>query len=120
MIKILCFMRRKAGLSMAEFKSYYEEHHVPLIERHMAFYTEYRRNFVEERQHETEHMVQDQAFALPFDVLTELTYADEAMYQKNLEALADPVIGALVRADEEQFLDRASMRVIIADERRSK
>lgn len=119
MIKILCFMRRKPGLSMAEFKAYYEEEHVPLIQRLMPFYAEYRRNFVEERQHETGHMIQDRSSDLDFDVLTELLYADEAMYQKNLDALADAEIGAIVREDEEKFLDRASMRVVIADERRT-
>lgn len=119
MIKILCFMNRKPGLSMEEFKAYYEDRHVPLIHRLLPHAIEYRRNFVEDRPHETGHMVQDRERGVTFDVLTELTYASEEMYQRTLDGLADPEIGSLIAEDEARFLDRESMRVVIVDERRS-
>jgi len=119
MIKILCFMNRKPGLSMEEFKAYYEERHVPLIHRLLPHWIEYRRNFSEERPHNSAHMVETRPRDVEFDVLTELTYENEDMYQRTLAALADPEIGAIIREDEARFLDRETMRVVIVDERRS-
>lgn len=119
MIKILCFMTRKPGLNMQEFKTYYEEKHVPLINRLLPFHCDYRRNFVEDRPHQTAHMVQDRPRDVDFDVLTELTYESEAMYQKTLDTLADPDVGGLIAEDEACFMDRSAIRVVIVDERRS-
>ena len=45
MIKIMCFLKRKAGMSPAEFKAYYESTHAPLIEKMLPFYKTFTRNF---------------------------------------------------------------------------
>jgi len=44
-IKIMCFLKRKAGMSPAEFKAYYESTHAPLIEKMLPFYKTFTRNF---------------------------------------------------------------------------
>src|SRR5262245_28735697 len=119
MIKLVCFMNRKPGMSMEEFKRYYEENHVPLINRLMPFWQDYRRNFVEDREHSAAHMAPGRQTGAMFDVMTELTFASEEMHQKCLDALADPVIGKIVAEDEEKFFDRSSMRTFVVDERRS-
>lgn len=119
MIKIVCFMNRKSGMSMDEFKTYYEENHVPLINKLMPFWQDYRRNFVEDREHSAAHMAPGRSQEAMFDVMTELTFENEEMHQKCLEALADPVIGKIVADDEAKFFDRASMRTFVVDERRS-
>lgn len=120
MIKIVCLMNRKAGLSMADFKAYYENNHVPLVNRLIPFWTQYRRNFaVEGEDYHTGHLPDDVSANRPFDVITELTFDTREAYQKMVDALSDPEIGGAITRDEEQFFDRASIRVYIVDEHES-
>lgn len=119
MIKLVCFMNRKPGMSMDDFKKYYEENHVPLISKLTPFWQDYRRNFREDREHSAAHMEPGRPTEALFDVMTELTFENEQMHQKCLDALADPVIGKIIAEDEAKFFDRASMRTFVVDERRS-
>ena len=119
MIKLVCFINRKPGMSMEAFKAYYEQHHVPLISRLMPFWQDYRRNFMEDTEHRAAHAEPGRANERLFDVMTELTFETAEMHRKCLDALADPVIGKLVAEDEAKFMDRASMHTFLVDERRS-
>ena len=112
-------MKRKPGMTMDEFKAYYEDHHVPLINRLLPHATDYRRNFVEPAQHAAGHMAEGRSSDHLFDVMTELTYPSEEMYQKTLDALADPETGGIIAADEAKFFDRLSMRSFRVDKRQT-
>ena len=117
MIKIMCFLKRKAGMSRAEFKAYYESTHAPLIEKMLPFYHTFERNFFAPVQdYETGHMDnKHEEQELDFDVVTELTFATQADYDKIVAGLSDPDIGAIITADEENIFDRSKMRVFIMD-----
>jgi len=52
---------------------------------------------------------------LDFDVVTELTFATKADYDKIVAGLSDPETGAIITADEENIFDRSKMRVFIMD-----
>lgn len=117
MIKLVCFMNRRPDMSMEAFKDYYENHHVPLINGLMPFWQDYRRNFLVNKDHAAAHMAPGRPTGAIFDVMTELTFVDEEMHQKCLDALADPVIGKIIAEDEEKLFDRKSMRTFIVDER---
>lgn len=120
MIKLVCLMNRKPGLSMKEFVTYYEEHHVPLIDRLLPFHSDYRRNFiVEGSAHRPAHLDPAREDVRDFDVITELIYDTQEDYQKIMDALADPEIGRIIAEDEANFFDRASIRTYVVDERRS-
>ena len=83
MIKIMCFLKRKAGMSPAEFKAYYESTHAPLIEKMLPFYATFERNFFAPVQdYETGHMDNISEQGLDFDVVTELTFATKKDYAK--------------------------------------
>jgi uncharacterized protein (TIGR02118 family) len=115
MIKTIAFLKRKAGLSHAQFVDYYETRHVPLILSIAPQVCEYRRNF----------LLSDGAItpagAAPFeyDVVTELWYADEAAYQSAMAAFTDPVNAQRIGADEENVFDRSVTRFYRVDERTS-
>ena len=116
MIKIMCFLKRKAGMSPAEFKEYYETTHAPLIEKMLPFYATFERNFFAPVQdYETGHMDNISEQGLDFDVVTELTFATKEDYEKIVAGLSDPEIGAIITADEENIFDRSKMRVFIMD-----
>jgi uncharacterized protein (TIGR02118 family) len=119
-IKLVCFMNRKQGMSMQDFVSYYEERHVPLINRLVPFHSDYRRNFiVEGSSHRPAHLDPARGDTREFDVMTELIYETPADYHKVMDALADPEIGRIIAGDEAKFFDRASIRTFVVDERRS-
>ncbi|ABW15152.1 Ethyl tert-butyl ether degradation EthD [Parafrankia sp. EAN1pec] len=119
MIKIVSLMSRRPDLTMNEFVAYYEEKHVPLVSRLLPFHSDYRRNFaVEGAEHRTGHMAPGRATERLFDVMTELTYENEEMYRKVVDALAGKEVGRIIAEDEARFVDRSSIRTYIVDERR--
>jgi EthD domain len=120
-IKLVSLMYRKPGMSMADFRAYYEERHAPLIGRLLLpFMTDYRRNYaVEGPLHRSRHMAEDRPVERAFDVLTETTFASREMYQRMLDALADPEIGRVIAADEANLFDRSTMRSYLVEECRS-
>jgi uncharacterized protein (TIGR02118 family) len=115
MIKTIALLKRKSGMSHAQFVDYYERRHVPLILSIAPQVCGYRRNF----------LLSDGAITPPgsapfeYDVVTELWYPDEAAYQAAMTAFTDPVNAQLIAADEEHVFDRSVTRFYRVDERTS-
>lgn len=107
MHKLLLFMKRKPGLSLAEFRDYYEQRHVPLCMAYMAGPTRYLRRFVEHPAGQPE---------LDFDVMTELWFEGRAMLDTVIDLTRRDAMPADVIADEERFLDRSKSRFCVVDE----
>lgn len=113
MFKSIALMKRKLGLSREQFINYYENNHVPLIRKLLPEVCGYRRNFLERE----EMIAGPEAFVPDYDVITELWYADRAAYESAMARHARPEIGDLIRADESNFLDSASVCMFVVDER---
>lgn len=120
MIKIVCLFNRKPGLTMREFRDYYENNHVPLVTKLLPQPRTYSRSYArEDRDYVAPHGHADRPVAArAFDVLTELIFDSEEDYQKMVTALSDPEIRRTVARDEARFFDRASMRTYFVDEYR--
>ncbi len=117
MIKMVCMFNRKPGLTMAEFRYYYENNHVPLVTGLLSNWCDYRRNYrIEDSGYEAPHGDPTRTNDAVFDVMTEITYESEAKYQATMAALADPEVGKRVAEDEAKFMDRPSMRVHLVEE----
>ena len=118
MVKLISLMNRKPGMSMADFIEYYEKRHVPLILRLLPFANDYRRNYaLEGSPYQPAHMASGRPADRAFDVMTELTFASMAMFSNMVDALSDPEIGKFIAEDEANFLDRATMRSYLVEER---
>lgn len=103
MVKLVIFLKRKPGLSVAEFRDYYESHHRKLGESHVPGAARYVRRYIEPVPGEQD------APDLGFDVITELWFDDRAAYDKAMAYAAQPEIAADLARDEEHFLDRSRM-----------
>lgn len=114
--KLVTLIRRREDLTAVEFRDYYENVHVPLITRLLPFWADYRRNYLDDTAQQVGHHAARRASHRPFDVITELTYADDDMRRRVTDALRDPRIGALIAADEANFMDRESMQTFLVDE----
>lgn len=115
-MKIICLLRRKAGLTHEQFRQYYEAHHVKLALEIIPFFSAYTRNYlINDDTYEPNHL-DSVPPPPPYDVVTEINFASKVDYQAMVDALADPVIGKRIADDEEQFLDRSAMIMFFVDE----
>ena len=113
MIKLMALLKRKAGMSRADFIDYYQTRHAPLIRRLTPMIADYRRNF----------LVWERAFLAAdgsetnFDCVTEIWFASPADHAAALAIWSDPAVAAQVAADEENVFDRGATRMFVVEER---
>lgn len=121
MKKIIMFIKRKPGLTLDEFKDYYESNHVTLALKLIPQIAEYRRSYIVPGEvYKPGHLANvNHAVEPSFDVVTEISFKTEADYQKMVETLGEPKMGRILAEDEEKFVDRASIIMHIVEERRT-
>lgn len=108
MFKIMAFMSRKPGITMDEFRTYYEEVHTKLIADVAPAMKAYRRNYID-----LSEPFQRCAEQIDFDVVTEMEFGDRAECQRWYDAFSSPDSLARVLEDERQFLDVERIRVSV-------
>ncbi|MEU3642288.1 EthD domain-containing protein [Lentzea sp. NPDC034063] len=107
MTTIMALLKARAGMSRDEFVDYYENHHVPLVLSLAPAPVRYARNYLPEAG--------ERGLPAEFDVVTLLSFADEATYHAWLAAVLAEDSG--IAQDEERFLDRSRTRAWTVDER---
>lgn len=105
--KILLFMKRKPGMSMDAFRDYYENHHVPLCLKYTAGLSRYSRRYLEPQPHAETGANEE----LPYDVITELWFYDEAVFRATVKHLSTTVMTGEIIEDELQLFDRSKSRM---------
>jgi uncharacterized protein (TIGR02118 family) len=103
MVKVLTFIKRKAGMPVGEFQTYWRTRHPDVVTRLPGI-----RRYVQSHVLVDSYKKGEPAYDGIAEVWADDTNALRAM-------TASPVHPALV-ADEAQFIDRAQMGVIITDE----
>ena len=109
MIKVVAFIKRRSDLDLAAFRAYYEQHHVPLIDRLLPFYDGYRRNYLVAPFRDGEP-------SMGYDVITELRFASQEDYEGWRAALSDPAVLQQIHDDERNFLEPGTTRMWVVDE----
>lgn len=110
---ITTLMKRRPGLTHAEFRDHYERRHVPLVAGHFRhLITSYTRSYV----------VQDYRNVgpgdRPVDVVSHIEFSSAAAMREMFAVLAaEPGIQADINADESLLMDRASTRTLLSTER---
>jgi hypothetical protein len=105
--KILLFMKRRPEMTREAFRAYYEDHHAPLCMKYTSGVGRYIRRFL------TPHVNPDSSVTeeLPFDVITELWFKDEAIFRGTLEYLRTAIMPDEIVEDERQLFDREKTRM---------
>ena len=105
--KILMLLKRRPGMPVEEFRTYYETIHAKLCEKYTAPGTRYMRRFLDP--------LPDPEFGkteeLPFDVITELWFEDETVFQQTVDYLSTIIMPDEVVEDEKNLFDRPKIRV---------
>ena len=109
MVKVMLFVQRKEGLSREEFAARYESGHVPLVLSVLPLLRKYTRNYVDEAPW---------GFEPDFDAITEFWF-DSAEDMEATKKWAQTEEGQVLARDEEVFMNRSSMRVLLVEEEAS-
>jgi uncharacterized protein (TIGR02118 family) len=105
--KIVLLMKRKQGISVEQFRNYYETHHAPMAEPYSAGVKRYIRRYLNPQNHpET-----GPGGELPYDVITELWFEDKATFDATLAYVTTAVMPDNVIADELNLFDRDSFKI---------
>ncbi|MET0378771.1 MAG: EthD domain-containing protein [Spongiibacteraceae bacterium] len=97
-------MKRKPGLTHEQFRDRYESGHAPLAVQQLP----HLRNFIKPVR----------GWEDPdFDCVTEFWFDDENGWKETSKSYVNSDVGKILIADEDEFMDRGSMRMLIADER---
>lgn len=109
MLKVVTLIKRRPDLTREQFREYYENNHVPLINSKFGrYFLDYRRNYLIGDEAETGNP--------DFDVVTECWMKDRETMEACFVVASDPANAAEVAADEEKFTDRSSIRIYVAEE----
>lgn len=125
---VLIFAHRKPGLSPAEFKSHYESSHVPLVQSLAGplFPRSHTRRYIQRVQGSTEGSTDNASHPavvlvgtpadFEYDAFAELVFDDETAFQAFFACVSQVEAAGRIAEDEEKFLDRAKMRVVLVDD----
>jgi uncharacterized protein (TIGR02118 family) len=113
--KIVLLMKRKPGISVEAFRDYYETHHAPMAEPYSVGVKRYVRRYLDPQNHpET-----GPGGELPYDVITELWFDDEATFQATLGYVTTAIMPDNVIEDELNLFDRSSFKIATYTEHES-
>jgi len=113
MLKVMLMMKRKPGLSLEEFIDHYERVHVPLALSNARNLVHYERHYLHPGRFVP---FGDEVVEPDYDVVTELWYQDEAVFESQQELLRrHPEVLDDIVADEEQLFDRSKSRFAIVE-----
>ncbi|KIW35298.1 uncharacterized protein PV07_02001 [Cladophialophora immunda] len=106
-VKWICLVKRKPGLSKAEFKDYYENNHVPMVNGLIPHVERYIRNYT---------VGEGSTFSPAWDCITEFWFTTEQDWTNFNQCLSEPNISKKVAADEEKFVDRSATQATLVKE----
>lgn len=112
MIKLVMPMKRRPGMSVSEFREYYETKHRLIGEKYLTGYaTRYLRRFT------NPNMDRDGQLRDPeYDVFLEIWYPDQETYEACGKALSAPEVAKEIKEDEEKVFDMRFMRSYLVEE----
>ena len=112
MIKLVMPMKRRPGMTIPEFREYYETRHRLIGEKYLkGFATKYMRRFTNATVNRD-----GQTRDPEYDVFLEIWYPDQATMAACGKVLSSPEAQKEIRDDEEQVFDMRFMRSYLVDE----
>jgi len=117
MIKLVFCLRRRADLSPEEFRTYWREHHAPLVRRHAAALRIAR--YVQSHTLDSPFnpaLRASRGAEEPYDGVAELWWASEAELSEAFTSPLGQLAGEELLADERRFIDLERSALWLAEE----
>ena len=106
MPKLIALISKKTSISEEDFKTYYENNHVPLIESLFPTLNGYTRTYLFESNLLSDTLpLESDGAQSQFNVITELTFENEADLNLFFERGTHADVVEAIRNDEANFLD---------------
>lgn len=112
MYKMIVFLKRKAGLTDAAFRDYYEQHHAALVRRAAPQMRKYVRNYLTPMGNAA--YPPDATGAV--DCVTEAWFATQADCEAAIAGILNSTLVDEIARDEENLFDRAQIRWFACEE----
>ncbi|MDG2004063.1 MAG: EthD family reductase [Novosphingobium sp.] len=112
MLKQLCLLTRKPGMSMADFIDYYENRHAPLLAPMMPQARRYVRRYVHPEMNAVSQTVPD----IPFDCLTEIWWDSREAFEAGMAYLREGERMQRIREDEKNVFAGPTSPVFSVEE----
>ena len=116
MLKLTFLMKRKPGMSFADFRDYYESRHAPMAAELCPNLVRYTRTYITDSMPLSRRADLSE---LDFDCITQCWYDVEGSWEERSKDLLPPDVFKRMAADEENFLDRTRTRLLLTDEEES-
>lgn len=111
-VTVITLLKRREGMSKADFIAYYEANHRRIGEQVLAGYaTRYVRRFLHPVDGEDQHC--------DADVVMEIDFPDAATRDACFASLGDPDLAAMIAEDEARLFDRSRIRTFSVEEHAS-
>lgn len=122
MFKLVITVKRRAGLGLGEFESYYKTRHLPLLAATLPHTgpgaTAIRLNIVKRDDPFLKLVVDGRADSRPpFDCITEAEFERREDAERALSAFFDPRNLEKIKQDEANFCDLRSIRFYVVEVR---
>ena len=120
MAKIIFFLKRKPGITPAQFRDHYEKSHSRFAQKYIGhLLTGYVRNYPTFAALDPSNVppgTEPKPFDTGYDAITEMRVRDMAAIEEIARIFNDPKIQPILKEDERRFLDDKATVMIICDE----
>jgi len=122
MLKMVVMIKRKEGISRAEFRDYYETSHCKLMQHFEDCIIDYRRSYPVPELVDAGTVYNPSGAEPPdpdnqhFDCVTEVWLKSEDALRTLYARMAEPELAAIFLDDTKRFTDRSQTRFVICHE----
>jgi hypothetical protein len=110
--KILIFLKRRPGMTVQEFRDYYEQRHRKVIGKYLQGVSYYARRYLDPLPHLDTKVIHEPEF----DVVTELWFESRAAFDGLVKMVSEGVLPPDVFEDEQHVFDRPRTRYFTVTE----
>lgn len=113
MFKVFVLLKRKAGLSMADFIEHYESRHAGLGIEHAKYIRYYCRHYL----YPGDDPLTGEVHEPEYDVVTEVHFESREAFDANNQLMRQPDVLQTMIEDEEKIFDRSKNRLVFVEDR---
>lgn len=113
MFKVVALLKRRPGMSMEEFKDYYERVHLPLGAQYL------KGNAIQHMRRFLTPMPSPVSGEIPdsdCDAIMEMWFENREQFEQAMKPFQEPGLAARIVADEANLFDRDRIRMFFVEE----